>query len=743
MNKSKNKKSYFNNLCLMGLAQAGLVSVPMVSQAEAPFMLEEVVVTATRAGNTMAQDTPISMSVLSWDKLSDSGVTNVKDLAQLVPNLNISAITVAPLIYIRGIGSNNVNNGSDPDVTVQVDGVYIARPFGQLSDFLDVERIEVLRGPQGTLYGRNAVGGVINVVSRKPSEELAAEVRLTVGTYGLRQFQGYMTGALSETVQASLTINDTKRSGYVENIVSSRDKLNDADRSSAKLQVRYAPTDRWEAITRADWTTADEHFDNYTHLLTDAPYAPLATMLQGRYDKVALDTNNENATRIWGISEEINYIIDEHYTVKSLTAFRQSKFTSVFDTDGTEAHVSVGVQADNAKQFSQELNLTAKFPKFKGVVGLFFFNEKQKSVVEAILPPSVARPAFASAHASAFPIAKTNSIAAFAQGTYQLTDALGLTVGLRYTRDEKSLVTEVRRISLNPATPGAFLPGSPFTANTHEVFDEFTPKFGLEWQVTEDALFYASATRGFKSGGTNYGATNVNYLSYEPETIWAYESGLKSDWFDSRLRANASIFYYDYQDLQVLQPLAPGVIAINNAASAKIKGAELEVSAMPTENFLVTASATYLDAKFDDFAASGVARGLLPYVATDPNYSAATRTYNASGNRMNSAPRATFSASAQYNFDLFTGGMYVRGEYYWQDKVSYDPSNVEIMFEPSYDLVNVILGYKSSDKRWGVLLQARNIFDTQHLVGRSGAGGFAAGLAGPPRTFALQISRNW
>ncbi|WP_176592236.1 TonB-dependent receptor [Sphingobium sp. EM0848] len=343
----------------------------------------------------------------------------------------------------------------------------------------------------------------------------------------------------------------------------------------------------------------------------------------------------------------------------------------------------------------------------------------------------------------ALPEAEAKSIAFFAQGTYWPIPAIGLTIGARYTSDRKALDSFVQRTSLNPATPGAVLSGFPFVATTARTYHSFTPKFGIDWQITPNAMVYASATKGFKSGGTNYAATNPAFLNYKPESIWAYEIGAKTEWFDRRLRLNVAAFHYDYTDLQVLQPLAPGIVAINNAASATIKGLEFEASAKPWSSLLLTANYSLLDARYDEFPASAVVAGLVPYVASSPRYSPLTRTFNAGGDRMNAAPKSTFSASAQYDHDIGYGSIFVRGEYYWQASASYDPSNAPILVEPSYDLINLSLGYKSDDGRWTLNIQTKNLTDREYLVGRSAAGVVPAGLAGPPRTIILQLSHKW
>jgi iron complex outermembrane receptor protein len=648
-------------------------------------------------------------------------------------------VTIIPQIYIRGIGSSNVNNGSDPDVTTQLDGVYIARPFAQLMDFIDVDRIEVLRGPQGTLYGRNAVGGTFNIISRKPSDRLEGQFALTGGNYGLKQVQAYVSGAISPgMLQASLSGNYLSHSGYVQNIAPGGQSLGTADRSGLRAQVRFTPIKSIEAITRIDWAKSNERPDSFDHTLAPLNGANLANSIIGDYRRAAIDAPQEAHSEFSGVAQEVNVTLSETLALKSLTAYRRSQFNQTLDSDFTELPLVNGAQSDKSRQFSQEFDLNVSLPNFKGVTGLYFFKEVQDSVVAANAPPSVNTPAAASFASTATPRAQTRSWAAFAQGTYRFMEQGGLTLGLRYTKDHKQLDSSIARASLNPLTPGVSFAGFPAVTHTDQDWSALTPKIGVDWQFTPNLMSYVSATRGFKSGGTNYATTDPQSLSFAPEKLWAYEAGVKSDWLDRRLRVNLTGFIYDYTDLQVQSGIRPGVIAINNAATAKVKGMELETSARPYPGLLLTANYAFLDAKYGHFPAAAVGGGLIPYVSSSPRYNPTTRTYDASGNQMTAAPRNTFSASAQYDHPIEAGNLFVRGEYYRRSKTSYDPTNAPIIFEPGYSVVNLAFGF-SGDK-WGMQLLLKNVRDTKYLIQRSGAGSIPGGLAGPPRTIAAQIS---
>ncbi len=716
------------------VTRTGSIAAPSDASAS-DVGLEEIVVTATKTGETQLQKTPLAISAFSADQLNSSVVNNVRDLVSLTPSLNVSQATASAQIYIRGIGSNNVFNGSDPDVTVQSDGVYIARAFSQFSDFIDVDRVEVLRGPQGTLYGRNAVGGTINIISRLPTDEFENKAQLTLGNFSLLQTQDYVSGALVKGVaDASLSVNYITHSPYEANLVPGAPGIGEANRGGVRGQLLLKPTDAVSMITRADYNKSAEDFDSASHLLAPYARAPLASSIVGDYNQVALDWPQVNHEQIWGVSEEINARFNDQLSLKSITAYRDSWYHLLVDVDDTELPIIEGLQADNSKQVSQEFDLVANVDRLDAVAGLYYFNEHETSIVSSSLPAP--GPNFRNA---VYPDAHARSEAAFAQGTYHLFDVVGLTAGIRYTKERKELDQTYDRTSL---ATGAFLPGYPFLGDTTRDFHALTPKFGVDWQVTPDALVYASATRGFKSGGTNYAAANVAALSFAPEYIWSYEAGLKSDWLEHRLRLNLTGFHYNYSNLQVQSFLGPGVAAIANAATAKISGMELEATVKPIPELVLTANYSLLDAHYSNFPAASVPAALAPFLAGSPRLNA-NGTFDATDNRLNAAPRDSASASGQYNWRVANGVTFLRAEYYWQSRVFYDPSNALIMSQGPYGVTNLFVGYDNQVSGWGVHLFAKNLGDTHYLVAVVANGEEPAGQAAPPLTYGVQLWKSF
>ena len=701
--------------------------------------LGEIVVTATKSGATQLQRTPLAISAFSASQLAQSGISNVKDLVQYAPNLNLSQNSVNAEIYIRGVGSNNVYAGSDPDVTVQVDGVYIARPSAQFGDYLDVERLEVLRGPQGTLYGRNAAGGTINVISRTPTDRFTAEEQLTLGNYALVHEQGLISGPLvTGLAQASLSIDYVRHNGYIENRVPGAANSGNANHGTARGQLRLEPMAGVVATTRADWLEAFEHIQHNSHILapvTSNGGAPIANSTIGHYFEEALNTPQEVRTRTGGISEDIEYTITPRLSIKSITAYRLDHYHGSLDSDATELSTSVGrVLAERENQFSQEINLSGKAGILGFVTGLYYFREHDANRIVADSLTS---------ERGTSPRIVTNSKAVFAQATAHIFPTVGLTAGVRYTDETKSL--DQVAIGSVLAT-GAVSPGFPFESTNHRRDTAVTPKFGIDWQITPSILAYVSATRGYKSGGFNYAATNVAAESFGPENLWSYEAGLKSEFFDRHLRLNLAGFHYDYKNLQVQSLLAVGISSIANAASATVNGAEAELTAKPFGGLEITANLAYLDATYGAFTRDSVPSALGPFLVGQTRYNARTATYDATGNRLNDAPRFSGLFAAQYTWPLGAGSdrsLFGRAEISFKSRQFYDPSNAEIMSQRGYRLVNLYVGYTSKTSGVGLRAFVKNAFDKGYIIGAAAQGLTPTGFVGEPRTFGLTLTKTW
>jgi len=708
-----------------------------VRSDDAGRAIADIVVTATRTGATEVQHTPLAVSVYSPQTLATSGVSDIRDLVQLTPNLKFSQTAAFAQIYIRGIGSNNLFIGSDPSVTTHVDGVYIARGYSQITDFIDIERVEVLRGPQGTLYGRNAVGGTINIISRKPSDRFEGQVQLAGGTYGQFQGQAYVSGPIAPgLLQVSLAGNYIRHDDYFENIVPGGQNVGSERHGGVRGQIRFTPSSSLELITRADWSKSEGHLLNFSKTLAPFPPARLANSILGDDRKVALNTPQPITTENWGISQEINLELSPQISLKSLSAYRKSSYATDVDIDATELNLISGSQSDHSKVVTQELNLNAKFGHFKGLIGLYYYHEDEDGTLRINLyGPKLVR--------YVAPILENRSYAAFAQATYDITDQLSLTAGIRYTNDHKTVDQHLTVQPLATFPNGPNIPPFPFIGQSTQKAGAWTPKFGINYQITPRILLYGSITKGFKSGGTNYAADRPGNLDFGPESLWAYEAGIKSDFLDRRLRVNVAGFWYDYRDLQVQSLLSPGVTTISNAATARVKGLEIETTARPLRHVTLTANYSLLNSRYRHFEQASVPAVLIPYLAGNPRYNAALQTYDASGNRLNSAPTDTFTATAQIEQPIGSSTAYVRAEYFWQSRTFFDPTNVAIASQPSFGLVTLGLGLRNETAGWSAQLIAKNVTNKEYLVAVGTNGVVPAGQIAPPRTILFQISKSW
>ena len=684
--------------------------------------IEEIIVTATKTGATSLQKTPLAVSTLSAAQLEQSDILGTHGLAEYTPDLQIAQNNAYAEIYIRGVGSNNVFNGSDPDVTVNIDGVYIARPFGQFTNFLDVERVEVLRGPQGTLYGRNAVGGTINVISRQPTDDYQAEVRLLAGQYAEAGVDGYVSGAIvAGKADFSASFDYYRHDAYRQNIVPNRTNVDNANEGSTRLQLRLTPTDNLEATTRFDMELADEATLGTSVLLL--PYDAVTDSILGNYSKVAVNGPDQDLTRSGGVSEDIKYTVNDALNLRSLSAFRIDQLHARDATDSSDIGYQITDLEEKDHFFSQEFTANGTWSQLDYIGGLYFSNEGNRSTNDVLNNKT---------HTSTItdPAVNDYSYAIYGNLNYHVTDALTLIVGDRYTIENKRVSQFGGLFSnitgLNSDLPGIGYPkGSFSTYSLAKNYYGMTPKFELEYQLTDDIMAYVSATRGFKSGGFNQSLLPTNaatqLVGFAPEKLWSYEAGVKSQWFDHRLRFNVTGFHYDYSDLQVQAFLVPGQTSITNAASATINGLEFETEAKPIPPLDLGANVSVLDATY----------------ASYPNApSTGTATINATGHYLNEAPNLSTNMWAQYDFiQPDSSRFWVRAEYFWQAREYFTVVNDDVQRQGAYGLVNLLAGWNSSDDKWAVSLYGKNIFNKQYITQTGSFSAAPGGHAGAPETF--------
>lgn len=725
-------------MAVVSAAQAQ-TAAPAASAATADTQgLQDIVVTATRMGETKLQSTPLAVTALNATQLAERGVRDVQDLRSYVPSLQVSDLGGYSQLFIRGIGSNIVFVGSDPSTTIHLDGVYLGRPLSYLNGFLDVDRVEVLRGPQGTLYGRNSVGGTINIVSRTPSDHFEGEIQGQYGTYDRYGVQGYVTGPITGGgIAGSLAFDVSGHGPYLKNVASGDDVENLKSRGvRGQLLVPVGSNIRW--TLRADWSRQSGALGIYPKLLQSYGN-PTDDAILGDFRKVALDGPNDTILENYGFTSDLAIDLGSA-KLRALTAYRGFRGSILTDADSSSyTLLRNNIDPIRQHQFSQELTLNGKLGRLDYVAGAYYFEETDREPLTLTIYPN------AITHIQR-PQLYAQSVALYGQGEYHLTDTLSVVAGLRWTTERKHWqLDDYYTLSTdpNPAVSAAalVLPGA-FAVDTSRRDHAFTPKFGVNFKPNDRVLLYASATRGFKSGGYDYGAVTAadSAAGYGPEKLWSYEVGIKSDWLDRRLRLNLDAFYYDYTDLQVesyVQNQATGSFGAitQNAATAHVKGIEAEIVAKPTRSLQLTANIAYLDARY--------ARYPTAYVT-------AFGTFDASDKRLNNAPKWSATLSADYSFDLAGHGKLFAGvDTHLQSTIYFTAANAGVggvtdygERQTGYGLLNARLGWVSEDGQWKVMVTGTNLTDRNYITGTA-VYVFLAGRPGRPREVFGQISRKF
>ncbi|HWA20991.1 MAG TPA: TonB-dependent receptor [Caulobacterales bacterium] len=787
---------------LAGVGIGALVFAPAIEayaqQSSAVGSIGEVVVTATKMGVTNLQKTPLSVAVVGGDDLEKARVVTLRDLPSAVPALKVVQANANPVVYIRGIGGYPGNN--EPDVGIYQDGVYLGRTsIATGSNFNDLERIEVVKGPQGTLFGRNTVGGAINFISKQPPKTFKFENTLNVGNFTLIDEAFSIGGPLTDRMQASLSVGLVKREGYLDNVVPGQPNGAAADRKNVRFQLRYELTDKITNLVRADYIYTDEDWaTNETLLLkTNDPRvlscttagvctfsgyaAPLTNSAVGDLTKFANFQTPHLMEQSYGINDELTWEVNEHLTIKNLAAYRTDKSVNIRPGNNTEYATGITPGYYRTHTISDELNLEHSFGALSGVAGVYYFYDYERNTTRGITayapPVRTALSNGSSYQDTRFP---TTSKAAFISETYHFTPELAITVGARYTAEHKELDTyntsyvyngDYYTGSFARTASGDYVNSAPSGGpdpRTLVVFpyvkgygtaipalerdsNAFTPKIGVEFQATPNAFLYASATKGFKSGGFNFTARNDFGAYFNPEKIKTYEIGAKTDWFDKRLRVNVAAFRNDWQDLQVNAGLVvpESVVTIQiaaNAAQARLTGYEFDVTAKPLDGLTFTASATMLpEAKYLEFKtgqAGNIVKQLL-IQAKDPRENALANTYDASGNRLPNTPKVSAVFSAQKDFDLANGdGLYIKGTTQYTSATYFDPSNHPLSRRAPFSIYNMQIGYTLAGGHWDMALWGNNITDKQYFSSLR-MDTFAIGTPGAPRTYGLRLNYTY
>jgi len=730
----KNKMKAAIHQALMA-SVLGMAMVPVAWSQETEdnetLALDEVKVTARRVEESM-QDVPVAVTSFSREELQDAQAESLDSLKGAVPNMNLvlgRGSASSANIYIRGIGQPDALQTFDPGVGVYVDGVYMSRIQGALMSLHDVERVEVLRGPQGTLYGKNTIGGAVNVVTRRPDGVSAGEIQLLGGNYGKLSTSMYFKGALSDRTSASISALYRLDNGFVED-ESNGQHYNDRDNTSLRFLLNSQINDRLSLDFSLDYTDQENALSlgRSESALIALDFADLTTPVllslpsSDEYDfrgRTSFNNDENQELRHTGASFTINYNINDMWDFKSITAQRDLQSDSFIDIDATELElgdVFVGVDQD---QFSQEFQfLFNNADGFNAVLGAYYLQENVPSHQEAYADDFL--------QFGGVPLdflrtidddLKTTSYALFAQGNWTLTDRWGLTAGIRYSKDDK----DYKRTTTTYSTLGPFLEGT-FGFQDSDSWDSVTPMLSVDYQVSDNSMMYASVSKGFKSGGFNGRANSeADVSSFKPETVWTYEVGGKSQFLDNRLRVNYALFTSNYEDFQARVAEDISSFPVINAAELDISGAELEVTWLLSASTSIYSSVGYLNSdykKFFDFRQPDLDRSddVPPF-----------------------SPDWTFRIGMNHTMYLNGGAMLrfgVNGNY--TDDMYLSVDNQASLTQDDYWLFNAYATYDFANPAWSVSVGGKNLGDEVYKVDAqefSSVGNIQTAYYGDPRTW--------
>ncbi len=736
------KKIAVNNLpvrsvqSLLGLSSLSLVSAmlatPTLAQQRAAA-LEEVVVTAQRRAENL-QEVPISVVAFSSEVLESGGFDATVSIPALVPSVQMVRSGPSAMFFVRGVGNTSGGTGEEGTNAFYVDGVFIPDLKQTVLKFNNIERIEVLKGPQGTLFGRNSSGGLINVITREPGQERVGKLKLGMANYDTVSGQAYFAGPLSDTVSADIALTGTDQGkGWGRNQVTGDDVGLGWD-WGARTKWVLLPNDTTKVTLAGEYTKVGDDFSTAFRL---APGSVSFGGVQPPADPFDTNTPDEqsNAQRNFGFTVTAEVDLGGA-TLTSITGTRNNRTHTNIDPDtgpSRMAHIEIN---SRTRSFQQELRLASNATDpLSWQTGFFFLNSEAD-----LQPQATSGQAFVpiGGDNDVFSTLKTNSYALFGEVSYALTDRTQLTAGLRYTYDQ--LDFDGAQLPVGTAT------AQPFYRKDSESQGEPTFRLALRQDISDNLNVYASYNRGYKSG--TYSMSSILVDPVDPQTIDAYEIGMKSEWFDNRLRLNLAAFYYDISDYQVRAATGVGAPAVLlNAAEVESKGFELEFEALPTENLRLHGAFTWLDSEFSKFPfapytyPNPASCTPVPGSTGAPTGGNATCIHGAKGNKTPLAPEFAGNLGATYTVMMGGAGrMDLSLHYSYNDGYYFEVDNR--LEQPSFETLNATVAWQPN-ANWGVELWGRNLTDEVYHVQKLGSALGDVAVTAAPRTYGVNVSYNF
>lgn len=673
-------------------AQEGTPAADTASEAGETSGLGDIVVTAQRRAQRL-QDVPVAVSTIDSESLAVGGIVSTDGLEQSVPAISITRQLSGATPYIRGVGTQSVQAGNEPAVAFYVDGVYYASPYANIFNFNNIEQVEVLRGPQGTLFGRNATGGLVHVHTRDPQANPTMRASVSYGNYGTVQSSVYASGGSDKVafdVAGSIVY---QRDGYGKNLFTGAD-VNYRRERGARSKIKLTPTDNLTIMLAGDYSLLQSDLGV---ILQPQPNTAVVALNGGRFDSVANLPQGVH-TEYYGGSASVELDLGG-IKLNSLSAIRKLDTLIRFDQDATPLAFADIYLNETDKSFQQEFTIQGNVGSLVYTAGVFYLDGSGR------YDPLGVRSAFSAAsNIDIYSPQTTKSLAGFLQGDYTFGNTT-ITAGFRYTRDKRSNTPKLVTPGGDPNVAANIIAAFPTKSAT---FSKPTWRLAVAQKLNPDLMIYASYNRGFKSGG--FSASAPTAPAVKPETLDAYEGGLRSELFDRSLRFNVTGFYYKYKNIQ-LNRIVNGAGLLFNAAEGELYGAEVEtdyVAHLGEAKINLGANLSFLHAYYTSFPGGPV---LTPLGNGFNSLTAA----DLSGNRMIHAPK--FSGSVNASLDVPLGNnknLQIGANYFHSSSFFWEPDNR--VSQPSVDIVNASATLGFEDGKFKVRAFVKNLTDAKYFA---------------------------
>jgi len=683
--------------------------------------IQDIVVTAQRRSERL-QNVPIAVSAVTADKADTLRLDNPISLNSVIPSLNVTRTGVASLIYLRGLGSKSVGGGQEQPVGIYLDGLYIPAAYANVLSFNNIERIEVLKGPQGTLFGRNTTAGVIQIVTKDPTEQLSGNLGVGYGNYDTFSGKAWVAGPITDKIGVSLAAQGYDQGkGYGYNPVQKADSLIGSELNfRGKVVIR--PDDRTKLTFSGGYFRSRSNYGLSLQPLPGSAVLPQFgnAAFSGDVHDSDLSYSTFLTTTMGDASARVEHEFD-NFIVSDLFGYTRSTLHGMLSVSPGASVVQVG-QNIVTTSYSNELQVASSpSSPISWVAGLYYYHGNASVNQPLVLGAGPLQIGGAISHQT------IESWAPFAQATAPLfSSATKLTLGIRYTSEDRKLYGTFT----GPAT--ALVSVSNPKPKLH--FGRFTYRAALSHNFTDDVMLYGSVSTGFKSGV--YNMTSPTAPPVDPEKLIDYEIGLKIQAFERRLTVNTAAYYYDYTNIQVTKTQGgSSPTLLQNAGAAKLYGVEADVTIVPVRNLTLNASAGLEHTEFTSYPGA-------PNAIIGPAGTGITTVIDATGNRLPQAPKLTFSAGASYTIPTNVGRFVLNGNFYHNSGFFWEANNR--LRQAAYQLVDGSLEWWSPSETFGVQLWAKNLFNEDYYaVQLSNANALDTGGGAPPRTFGATLKAKF